>query len=60
MFMFITKFQKVVAVSIWTFNNILLHKRSGMLPCRNTNYLTMNKIRSIFLNKLIMENYGYT
>ena len=52
--MFITA-QEAVTVSIWMFN-ILPKKRCGMLP----NYLTINKISTIFLNKLIMESYGYT
>ena len=33
MFMSITHFSKLVTVSIWMFNNLLLNKIHGMLPC---------------------------
>ena len=54
--MFITA-QEAVTVSIWMFN--ILPKKD-VVCCHSTNYLTINKISTIFLNKLIMESYGYT
>ena len=57
MFMSITDFQKLVTVSIWMFNNLLLNKSHG-----NNAVIVQIKLLSIsqiFWDKLTMENYGY-
>ena len=56
--MSITEFQKLVTVSIWMFNNLLLNKSCGILP-QYKNYLTINTISWIFRNKLTMGDYEY-
>ena len=53
--MSITTFQKLVTVSIWMFNNLLLNKSCGMLPQYKLPY---GKLWNLNLPQT-MENYGY-
>ena len=56
--MFKTAFQKVVTKVAECLTKFCCIK--GVVCCHSANYRAINKISLIFLNKLIMENYGHT
>ena len=58
MFIIKTAFQKVVTKVAECLTIFCCIK--GVVCCHSANYQTINKISLIFLNKLIMENYGHT